>query len=74
MLVVGRPSRPGISRRVAIAMPALNADRTAASATACQSTIAARGARSGQRARANIAGTGPVSSTARMVKASADTL
>ena len=49
MLAVGRPSGPGMSSRVAIAMPALNADRTAASAMACHNTIAARGARSGQR-------------------------
>ena len=73
-LAVGRPSGPGISTRVAIAMPALNAESTAASAMACHNTIAARGARSGQLARASSAGTGPASSTARMVKASADTL
>ena len=74
MLAVGRPSGPGMSTRVAIAIPALNAGKTAASATACHNTIAARGARNGHVARANRAGTGPTSSTARMVKTSADTL
>jgi hypothetical protein len=74
MLAVGRPSGPGISSRVAIPMPALNAEKTAASATACHNTIAARGARNGHVARASRAGIGPTSSTARMVKASADTL
>jgi hypothetical protein len=40
----------------------------------CHSTMAARGARIGQVARASIAGTGPDRSSATMVKASADTL
>jgi hypothetical protein len=40
----------------------------------CHSTIAARGARVGQVARASIAGTGPDRTSATMVKASADTL
>ena len=57
-----------------MAIPAENAERTAASAMACHSTIAARGARIGQDARASIAGTGPDRSRATMVKASADTL
>ncbi|CNL08629.1 Uncharacterised protein [Mycobacterium tuberculosis] len=74
MLAVGRPSGPGMSTRVAIAMPALNAEKTAARATACHNTIAARGARSGHVARANRAGTGPTSSTARTVNTSADTV
>lgn len=73
-LAVGRPSAPGINNRLAIAIPALNADSTAASAIACHNTTVARGARNGQSARANRAGTGPTSSAARMVKASADTL
>jgi hypothetical protein len=57
-----------------MAMPALNADSTAASAIACHSTTAARGARNGHDARANNAGTGPMSSSATTEKASADTL
>jgi hypothetical protein len=55
-------------------MPAENADNTAARAMDCHSTIAARGARVGQVARASIAGTGPDRTSATMVKASADTL
>ena len=48
MLAVGRPVGTGHRRmRLAIAMPALNAESTAARAMACHSTIAARGARSG---------------------------
>jgi hypothetical protein len=74
MLAVGRPSGPGISTRVAIAIPALNAEKTAASAMACHNTIAARGARIVHVARANRAGTGPTSSTARTVNTSADTV
>jgi hypothetical protein len=57
-----------------MAIPAEKADRTAASATDCQSTIAARGARDGHFARANIVGTGPDRTSAITVKASADTL
>ena len=57
-----------------MAMPALNADSTAASAIDCHSTMAARGARSGHDARANNAGTGPTRSSATTAKASADTL
>src|SRR6202044_1048527 len=71
-LAVGRPSAPGTNNRLAIAMPALNAESTAATAIACQSTIAARGARSGHVARANRAGTGPTSITASTGKASPD--
>ena len=74
MVAVGRPSRPGTNSRLAIAMPALNAESTAASAMDCHSTIAARGARIGHVARASRAGTGPTRSSATMVKASADTL
>lgn len=62
-----------MSSLLAIAIPALNDDSTAARAIACHSTMAARGARSGHVARASRAGVGPASSTARMVKASADT-
>ena len=72
-LAVGRPSAPGTNNRLAIAMPALNADSTAATAIACHNTIAARGARNGHVARASRAGTGPTSITARTVKASPDT-
>jgi hypothetical protein len=74
MVAVGLPSAPGTKSRLAIAMPAENADNTAASAMACHSTIEARGARVGQVARASIAGTGPDRTSATMVKASADTL
>ncbi len=70
--LAARPG-PGRNNRLAIAIPALNADRTAATAIACQSTIAARGARSGHVARDSRAGTGPTSITARVVKASPDT-
>ena len=57
-----------------MAIPAENAERTAASAMACHSTMAARGARDGHDARASIAGTGPDRTSATTVKASADTL
>jgi hypothetical protein len=57
-----------------MAIPAENADSTAASAMDCHNTIDARGARAGQVARASIAGTGPDRTSARTVKASADTL
>ncbi len=74
MVAVGRPSGPGTNNRLAIAMPAENADNTAARAMDCHNTMAARGARIGQDARASVAGTGPDRSSATMVKASADTL
>jgi hypothetical protein len=74
MVAVGRPSGPGTKSRLAIAIPAENADNTAARAMDCHSTIAARGARIGHDARASIAGTGPDRTSATMVKASADTL
>ena len=57
-----------------MAIPAENAERTAASAIACHNTMAARGARDGHDARASIAGTGPDRTSATTVKASADTL
>jgi hypothetical protein len=74
IVAVGRPSGPGANNLLAIAMPAENADKTAAKAIDCHSTTAARGARIGHVARASIAGTGPDRSSATMVKASADTL
>ena len=74
MPVVGLPSRPGANSLLAIAIPAENADSTAASAMACHNTMAARGARVGHDARASIAGTGPERTSAMTVKASADTL
>ena len=74
MVAAGRPSGPGANSRLAMSMPALNAERTAARAMACHSTMAARGARIGHEARASRAGTGPTRSSATMVKASADTL
>ncbi len=73
MVAVGRPSGPGTNSRLAIAIPAEKAERTAASAIDCQSTIAARGARNGHAARASSAGTGPTRASATRVKASADT-
>ena len=73
-MAVGLPFRSGTNSRLAIAMPALKAERTAAKAMDCQSTTAARGARIGHEARASRAGTGPTRSSATMVKASADTL
>lgn len=68
-----RPSRPGTKRRAATARPALKADSTKATAIACHSTIAARGALNVQVARARVAGTGPTSTSARSAKADADT-
>jgi hypothetical protein len=56
-----------------MAIPAENADSTAANAMHCHNTIAARGALDGQAALASIAGTGPDRTSARTVKASADT-
>jgi hypothetical protein len=56
-----------------MAMPALKADRTAASTIDCHSTMAALGARNVQVARANTAGTGPIRNSATAEKASADT-
>ena len=73
-VAVGRPSGPGTKSLLAMAMPALKADSTAASAMACHSTTAARGARRGHDARASNAGTGPIRSSATTEKASADTL
>ena len=64
---------PGTKSPLARASLALKAYSTAAAATAFHSTIAARGARIGQDARASIDGTGPASAIARSVKASADT-
>src|SRR6476646_10673208 len=72
--VLGRPSGPSTKSRLAIAMPALNEESTAAPAVACHSTTVARGARIGHVARASSAGTGPISRSATTVKASADTL
>jgi hypothetical protein len=57
-----------------MAIPAENAERTAASAMACHNTMAALGARDGHDASASIAGTGPDRTSAITVKASADTL
>ncbi|SHU27899.1 Uncharacterised protein [Mycobacteroides abscessus subsp. abscessus] len=45
MVAVGWPSGPGTSSLLAMASPELNADNTAATAMACHSTMAARGAR-----------------------------
>src|SRR3984893_4257410 len=73
IVAVGRPSGPPPNNRLAIAIPALNAESTAATATACHSTIAARGARAGHEARARISGTGPTRGSATRVKAGADT-
>ncbi|SKZ94293.1 Uncharacterised protein [Mycobacteroides abscessus subsp. abscessus] len=55
----------------AIARPQLNADSTAASAIACQSVIAARGARIGHWARDNASGAGPTKTSVMMPKSSA---
>jgi hypothetical protein len=74
MVAVGLPSGPGAKSLLAMAIPAEKADKTAASAMDCQSTIAARGARDGHVARASIAGTGPDRTSAMTVNASADTL